>query len=280
MLRLTQGPAGLMHANAEKLTVQSCLLILIWATVMRTCSKKLYCAPLHKQKLFKDWFLCRREKLWSSKWLWLVFYYIVFLQWPSTWKQLSSWAIPALTSRPSLMSSICKKRKKMDRGGGGEACDQRNKIICIFCHASDPVEQCKMWCAWRKTNSMSCYKALFVSAAFFGIVTANVSLENECAAKKLFLDDLFLLWWIARILFLIFRKSSSLLQGHVKSQDCSCSKSVLFPAAIFPTLGGHFTFSNAFSLHSHCFKHCDTVTRSGGFSSQLDGPSCVFLCLS
>lgn len=110
VLRVTRGPAGCLHANATKLAVQSRLLILIWATVMQTCSKKLYCAPLHDQKLFKDWLLCGGEKLWSSKKQhWLVFYYIVFLQWPSPWKQLSSWAILALTSRSSLMSSICKK---------------------------------------------------------------------------------------------------------------------------------------------------------------------------
>lgn len=60
------------------------------------------------------------------------------------------------------------------------------------------------------------------------------------------LDDLFLLWWFVGILCVIFRKSSSLLQGHVRSQDLSCSQSVLFPAAIFSTLGGHFTFPYAF----------------------------------
>lgn len=103
--------SGCLHA--KELTLQSCLLILIWATVMQTCSKKLYCAPLREQKLFKDWLLCEGEKLWSSKKLHcLVFYYIVFLQWPSTWKQLSSWAGLALTSRPSLMSSICKKNRR------------------------------------------------------------------------------------------------------------------------------------------------------------------------
>ncbi len=96
--------------HAAKLTVQSCLLILIWATLMQTCSQKLYSALLHKQKLSKDWLLCGREKLWSSKKQHrLVFYYTVFLQWPSASKQLSSWAVLALTSRPSLMSSICKK---------------------------------------------------------------------------------------------------------------------------------------------------------------------------
>lgn len=109
--------SGCLHANAAKIAVQSGLLIPIWATVVQTCSKKLYRAPLHKQKLFKDWPPLWRGKLCSSeKQHWLVFYYTVFLQWPSTWKQLSSWAILALTSRSTLMRSICKKKKKEEEG--------------------------------------------------------------------------------------------------------------------------------------------------------------------
>lgn len=48
-----------------------------------------------------------------------------------------------------------------------------------------------MFCAWRKTNSMAHYNAVFVSAAFIAITWPNVSLENKCAAEKLFLDDLY-----------------------------------------------------------------------------------------
>lgn len=108
--------SGCLHANAAKIARQSCFLIPIWATVMQTRSEKLYCAPLHKQKLFKDWPSFWRGKS-SIAQRRLVFYYTVFLQWPSTWKQLSSWAILALTSRSTLMSSICKKKKKK-RGRG------------------------------------------------------------------------------------------------------------------------------------------------------------------
>lgn len=217
--------------TATKLTVQSCLLILIWA---QSCSKKLYCAPLHEQKLFKDWLLCGEEKLRSSKKQhWLVFYYIVFLQRTRTWKQLSSWAVLALTSRSSLMNSICKKTGEEKEN----ACDQRNKIICIFCHASDPLEWCKMWCTWRKTNSMSRYKAVFVSAAFNGISSANVSLENQRAAKNCFFDDLFLLWWIAGILCLIFRKPSSLLQGHVRMPRSLSLTNHIVPCSYILNLG-------------------------------------------
>lgn len=117
VLRLTRGSAGRLHANATKAcTYNHASWSLSEQRWCRPASKKLYCAPLHKQKLFKDWALCGREKLWSSKKQhWLVFYYIVFLQWPSAWKQLSSWAILALTSRSSLMSSICKKTRGREK---------------------------------------------------------------------------------------------------------------------------------------------------------------------
>lgn len=56
------------------------------------------------------------------------------IAWPGAWKQLSSWSNLALTSRLSVMSSICKKRR---------ASHWRNKIRCIFCHASRTVKQRK-----------------------------------------------------------------------------------------------------------------------------------------
>lgn len=84
------------------------------------------------------------------------------------------------------MSSICKKTtpKKMKRRN--RVCDQRNKIICIYCHGSRPLELNKMWWVSRKTNSMSRHTALFVSAAFVGISQANTSPLNERAAKSCF----------------------------------------------------------------------------------------------
>lgn len=103
------------------------------------------------------------------------------------------------------------------------------------------------------------------------------ALKMNVQLKKLLLHDLFLLWRIAGILCLIFRKYSSLLQGHVRSQDLSCSQVVLFPAAIFSTLGGHFTFSSAFFFHSHCFKHCNTAMMSSGFYLSQTGPWCGFV---
>lgn len=59
--------SGRRHANTAEIAAQSRLLIPIWATAMQTCSKKLYCALLHEQKLFKDWpSLWRGEKAWGS----------------------------------------------------------------------------------------------------------------------------------------------------------------------------------------------------------------------
>lgn len=160
------------------------------------------------------------------------------------------------------------------------ASDQRNKIICIFCHASHPVEHCKMWCAWRKTNSMSQYKAVFVSAAFIGIAWTNVSLENECAAKKVF-SMIYFFYGGLQEYFVLSSGSLPACCRDMSGAKISLAHkpAVLFPAAIFSTLGGHFTFSYAlFPLPLlQTLQHGD---YERWFLSQFDGPCFVFLCLN
>lgn len=91
-----------------------------------------------------------------------------------------------------------KKKKKKSTKGRNRACDQRNKIICIYCHGSHPLEPNKMWRVSRKTNSASQHTALFVSAALVGICQANTGLKAAF--------QLFLLCQIAGIVCLILKR--------------------------------------------------------------------------
>lgn len=229
--------------------VRSGFLIPIWATVMQTCSKKLYCAPLHKQKLFKDWPPLWRGKLYSSeKQHWLVFYYTVFLQWPSTWKQLSSWAILALTSRSTLMRSICKKKEEKKKRGrrGREPVIREIKsyVYSVMAHI--------LWsgakCGVLERKQIACPGTRL---CLFLVLSLESHKKMWALKTNVMLQNIFR-WFISLMLdrrnTLPYLQESlqAPLQGHVRSRDLSCSQALLYPAAICSTLGGHFAFSDAF----------------------------------
>lgn len=272
VLRLTQGPAGRLHANATKLTVHSCLLILIWAIVMQACSKEL-CWSTSKSFLKIDFLVKGKSSEARRSRSGPVFYYIVFLKRPRAWKQLSSWAILALTNRSSLMSSICKKTS------GGKKREPviteiKSYVYSVMPHMLWSCAKCAVLegkqIAWPSTRL--CLFLLLSLQSHYQLW----ALKTNVQLKYSFLDDLFLLWWIAGILCLIFRKSSRLLQGHVRSQDLSYSQAVLFPAAILSALGGQFTCSCAFFPLPllQTLKHSDD---EWWFLSQFDGSLSVFL---
>lgn len=168
VLRLTRGPAGCLHANATKLTVHSCLLILIWAAAMQACSKELYWSTT--KSFLKIYFFVREKSSEAQRGRSRpVFNYTVFLKRTRAWKQLSSWAIPALTNHWSLMSSICKKHVGVCGGGVSEGglwsqklnqmyilsrltcCEALQNVLCLkknkyHCAAQGPVCFCCVHC--------------------------------------------------------------------------------------------------------------------------------------
>lgn len=97
-----------------------------------------------RKQLFKEWLLCGGGKYWSSrKQHRPVFHYIVFLQWPSSLKQLSSWGIVALTNRPSMMSSICKKTQEIKKSLWSQTSNQMYILSCLTaCEAVQSVVNC------------------------------------------------------------------------------------------------------------------------------------------
>lgn len=159
------------------------------------------------------------------------------------------------------MSSICKKKKQLKKAtkGRNSSCDQRNKIICIYCHGSSPLEPNKMWHVSRKTNSASQHTALFVSAAFIGICQAN-SLKS-CLSVIAFMPDC--------------GNSLPYLKGSFQQEPVSrparctsCGSSLQLYAQTWVVTLHFWSFS---SSHSHCFKHCDAVTEQW-FYLGLTGP--------
>lgn len=215
-------------------------------TVLRSMSKS----------FLKIDFFVTGGKLWSSKKQHCpVFYYIVFLQWPSAWKQLSSWAILALTSRSSLMRSICKRKEE-------EKKESVIREIKSYVYSVTPHilwSACRMWCAWRKTNSMSQYKAVFVSAAFTGIEEANVSLENECAAQNFFFHMIYFSYVGLQEYFVLSAGSLSARCRDMSGTNISLAHKQVCSLQLYSqpwVVTLHFL---CLLSSSHCFRHYNTV---------------------
>lgn len=163
------------------------------------------------------------------------------------------------------MSSICKKTPpKKAMKGRNRPCDQRNKIICIYCHGSRPLEPNKMWRVSRKTNSASQHTALFVSAAFIGICQANTGLKAAF--------QLFLLCQIAGIVCLIlkevFNRNLSVALVVVWAAVLSCS--YMFKR------GWSLYIFGAFPLHTPRVLNIEH-SEWAVVLSQFDWPCCVFV---